>query len=97
LASLGAGPDVPVDPLAAEAGLSSSVGGEGTALRLTEQVEDFCRLAIYNLDRADVLRPQRNVYQPVARTQVEQSSPIRQKPVSYRCSRQYGPAINRRL
>ena len=91
LTSLDASADVPGDPSAAEAGLSSSVWTKVPALRLTKQVENLCRLAIHDLDRADVLCPQGNVYQPVARTEIEQSSPVRQKPVSYRCSRQNVP------
>ena len=98
LASLRVGADVPVDPSAARPDLSSSVWNEGTAPRLTKQVENLRRLAVHDLDRADILRPQGNVYQSIARTQVEQSSPVCQKPISYRCSSQkMVPALNQRL
>ena len=99
LPSLSAGAERLLRPdYGAEARSSSPDRDEGAAPRLTKQVENGCRLAVHNLNRADVLRPQGNVYQSVARTQVEQSPPVRQQPVSYRCSHQkWLPALNHGL
>jgi hypothetical protein len=43
---------------------------------LAEQIENLGRLSIHDFDRADALCPQRDVYQPVARTQIEQRPPV---------------------
>src|SRR5438477_5515343 len=62
-----------------------AVGGqEGKALSLSEQTKYLGRLRIDELNRPDVLRPQRDVDQPVARTQVEQRLSVREKSIPYR-------------
>jgi len=70
---------------------------KGEAFALSEKPKYLRRLLVDDFDRPDVLRPQRDIDQPVARAQVEQRLPIREKPIPYRCQWRPHPLLNRRL
>src|SRR5258708_5817090 len=72
---------------------------ESKALSLAQDPEDLGGFLFDNLDGADVLGPQRNVDEPVSRSQVEERTPVRQKPVPDRYARQNDPhaPLNQRL